>query len=133
MTESDDERLDLEERDAYRAHTLFERLPRHYPSSPPVSPKAGDAMTNMLHNCDRDPRRFDPPTARVAQLRFKNRLAVVLRDCDCSQAELAKALEVSRMTVCDWMHGRKSPTLAHLVGIAYYLGVSFDALLGGKR
>lgn len=58
------------------------------------------------------------------------RLAEYLEDTETTQAQLAKALDVSQPTVSDWITGEKSPSIDNLRRIAQYTGISADELLG---
>jgi repressor LexA len=50
-----------------------------------------------------------------------------------SQAELGKALDVERSTVCQWEKGNRSPDYMTLCKIADFFGVTVDYLLGREN
>lgn len=47
-----------------------------------------------------------------------------------SQRDVARKLNVTDATICEWISGRKKPTVRHLLDLAELLGVSTDFLLG---
>lgn len=61
-----------------------------------------------------------------------SRIALLRRQAGLSQAELAKALQVSASAVGMYEQGRREPPLSAVVAMAELFGVSTDFLLTGK-
>lgn len=57
-------------------------------------------------------------------------LAALRKSRGITQTQLAETLSVSRMTVARWESGAFEPSLADLVILADYFGVSLDELVG---
>jgi transcriptional regulator with XRE-family HTH domain len=58
-----------------------------------------------------------------------NRLRVVLAELEIPQKELAKGLDVGRVTVSRWCSNEQQPSIENLYRIANYLGVEVRELL----
>ncbi|MBQ7370222.1 MAG: helix-turn-helix transcriptional regulator [Clostridia bacterium] len=58
------------------------------------------------------------------------RLTELRKEKGISQAELARALQVSYSVVCYWESDRSEPTAPNLMKLADYFEVSTDYLLG---
>lgn len=50
-----------------------------------------------------------------------------------SQYALAKAIKVSESTVCNWLNGKKEPSIESLWKLADYFDVSVDYIIGRKE
>ena len=61
---------------------------------------------------------------------FCDRIKELRLDQKLTQKELAKKLNTSNSSVCDWEKGRSQPYLQTLVNIATLFDVSTDYLLG---
>ena len=61
---------------------------------------------------------------------FCDRIKELRLDQKFTQKELAKKLNTSNSSVCDWEKGRSQPDLQTLVNIATLFDVSTDYLLG---
>lgn len=61
---------------------------------------------------------------------FCDRIKELRLDQKLTQKELAKKLNTSNSSVCDWEKGRSQPDLQTLVNIATLFDVSTDYLLG---
>ena len=61
-------------------------------------------------------------------MNFNQRIAYLLGEKKCSQADLAKSVGVKPNTVSDWINKGTSPKIEHIYKIANYFNVSFDYL-----
>ena len=61
---------------------------------------------------------------------FHQRLTELRKEAKISQKELAKWLDTTNSSVCDWERGRSMPDLNMLTKIAKVFSVSADYLLG---
>lgn len=61
---------------------------------------------------------------------FQQRLTELRKEAKISQKELAKWLDTTNSSVCDWERGRSMPDLNMLTKIAKVFSVSADYLLG---
>ena len=61
---------------------------------------------------------------------FCNRMKELRLEHHLTQKELAKKLNTSNSSVCDWEKGRSQPDLQTLANIATLFDVSTDYLLG---
>ncbi len=50
-----------------------------------------------------------------------------------SQYALAKNIEVNQSTICNWLNGKKEPSIESLWKLADYFDVSVDYLIGRKE
>lgn len=64
---------------------------------------------------------------------FVNRLKELLSLYNLSQYGLAKQLGISPSTVCNWLNGKKEPSIESLWKIADFFDVSVDFLIGRKK
>lgn len=49
---------------------------------------------------------------------------------DISQYALAKKLGISQSTICNWLNGKKEPSIESLWKLADYFGETIDFLVG---
>lgn len=49
---------------------------------------------------------------------------------DISQYSLAKKLGISQSTICNWLNGKKEPSIENLWKLADYFGETIDFLVG---
>ena len=49
---------------------------------------------------------------------------------DISQYALAKKLGISQSTICNWLNGKKEPSIESLWKLADYFGESVDYIIG---
>lgn len=61
---------------------------------------------------------------------FSKRLKELRLSRGLSQVQLGAALSVTKQTVSNWENGSIQPSINTLIGMAKYLGVSTDYLLG---
>ncbi|MDR3263226.1 MAG: helix-turn-helix domain-containing protein [Clostridiales bacterium] len=61
---------------------------------------------------------------------FAERLLELRQEAKISQAQLAKAIDVSFSVVCYWETDRSEPTIVNLLKLAKYFDVSADYLIG---
>lgn len=66
-------------------------------------------------------------------MNFNQRIAYLLKEKKCSQADLAKSVGVKPNTVSDWINKGTSPKVEHIYAIASYFNVSIDYLFYGKE
>ena len=66
-------------------------------------------------------------------MNFNQRIAYLLGEKKCSQADLAKSVGVKPNTVSDWINKGTSPKVEHMYKIANYFDVSFDYLFYGRE
>ena len=66
-------------------------------------------------------------------MNFNQRIAYLLKEKKCSQADLAKSVGVKPNTVSDWINKGTSPKVEHIYAIAQYFDVSIDYLFYGKE
>lgn len=52
----------------------------------------------------------------------------MLKNADCSASRLARAIGVSRQTVCNWQDGKSAPNIADSQKIAKVLGVPLETV-----
>ena len=52
----------------------------------------------------------------------------MLKNADCSASRLARAIGVSRQTVCNWQDGKNAPNIADSQKIAQVLGVPLETV-----
>ena len=50
-----------------------------------------------------------------------------------SQYALAKSINVSQSTICNWLNGKKEPSVESLWKLADFFDVSVDYLIGRKE
>lgn len=66
-------------------------------------------------------------------MNFNQRIAYLLKEKKCSQADLAKFVGVKPNTVSDWINKETSPKIEHIYAIAKYFNVSLDYLFYGTE
>ena len=66
-------------------------------------------------------------------MNFNQRIAYLLKEKKCSQADLARSVGVKPNTVSDWINKGTSPKVEHIYAIAQYFDVSIDYLFYGKE
>lgn len=62
--------------------------------------------------------------------KFKNSLRMILASKGINSAELARALNINKSIVSQWMNGRNFPSNDRIELLANYLGVSINQLYG---
>ena len=62
--------------------------------------------------------------------KFKNSLRMILASKGINSAELARALNINKSIVSQWMNGRNFPSNDRIELLAQYLGVSINQLYG---
>lgn len=50
-----------------------------------------------------------------------------------SQYALAKSINVSQSTICNWLNGKKEPSVESLWKLAVFFDVSVDYIIGRKN
>ena len=60
---------------------------------------------------------------------FPIRLRALMAIKQISQAELARALQLSRSTICFWVNGTYLPSIVDLINLANYFNCSPDSLM----
>lgn len=50
-----------------------------------------------------------------------------------SQYALAKSINVSQSTICNWLNGKKEPSVESLWNLADFFDVSVDYIIGRKN
>lgn len=63
-------------------------------------------------------------------MEFKTRLKELRQECNVSQVEIAKLLNMSKMAISHWEKGNSEPSIEQLKILAQYFGVSVDYLVG---
>lgn len=63
-------------------------------------------------------------------MEFKDRLRELRLEKGCTQAELGKALCLTKMAVSHWEKGNSEPGIAQLRSLADFFDVSVDYLIG---
>lgn len=58
------------------------------------------------------------------------RIKYLMEAEDISQYALAKKLEISQSTICNWLNGKKEPSIESLWKLADYFGESVDYIIG---
>lgn len=61
---------------------------------------------------------------------FGKKLKELRTDKALTQKQTAEILQVSKTTVCQWETSKQKPSLADIVAISEFFGVSTDYLLG---
>ena len=61
---------------------------------------------------------------------FSNRLKELMKDKKINSVELAKAINIPRASISNWLICRRSPQIDSLCKLADFFGVSIDYLLG---
>ena len=58
------------------------------------------------------------------------RIKYLMEAEDISQYALAKKLGISQSTICNWLNGKKEPSIESLWKLADYFGESVDYIIG---
>ena len=61
---------------------------------------------------------------------FSSRLRELMKDRNMNSVELAKATNIPRASITNWLICRRSPQIDALFKLAEFFGVSIDFLLG---
>lgn len=61
---------------------------------------------------------------------FGKKLKELRKENNLTQLELAKILDVSKTTICQWETSKQEPSLEIISKLAYYFDVTTDYLLG---
>lgn len=64
------------------------------------------------------------------EIKFIERLNHLMRIEDLSQGELSRRIGVSQSAVCNWLNGKKEPSIESLWKLSEYFDVSVDYLIG---
>lgn len=63
----------------------------------------------------------------------KERIKELMSVEKISQYSLAKKLEISQSTICNWLNGKKEPSIESLWKLAEYFDVTIDFLVGKEN
>ena len=61
------------------------------------------------------------------------RIKYLMEAEDISQYALAKKLGISQSTICNWLNGKKEPSIESLWKLADYFGESVDYIIGREN
>ncbi|MGN1096346.1 MAG: helix-turn-helix domain-containing protein [Christensenellales bacterium] len=61
------------------------------------------------------------------------RIKELLRANGLNQSKLASGINVNQSTVCNWLNGKKEPSIESLWKLADFFDVSVDYLIGRKE
>lgn len=61
------------------------------------------------------------------------RINELLKSEGLNQSKLANGIGVNQSTVCNWLNGKKEPSIENLWKLADYFDVSVDYLIGRKE
>lgn len=61
------------------------------------------------------------------------RIKYLMEAEDLSQYSLAKKLGISQSTICNWLNGKKEPSIESLWKLADYFGESIDFIVGREN
>lgn len=61
------------------------------------------------------------------------RINELLKSEGLNQSKLANGIGVNQSTVCNWLNGKKEPSIESLWKLADYFDVSVDYLIGRKE
>ena len=61
------------------------------------------------------------------------RIEEMLKTEGLTQSKLASGLGLNQSTVCNWLHGKKEPSIESLWKLADFFDVSVDYLIGRKE
>lgn len=61
---------------------------------------------------------------------FPERLSYLMRIEKLSQSELARKVGISQSAICNWLNGKKEPSIESLWKLADYFDVTVDYLIG---
>ena len=61
------------------------------------------------------------------------RLSYLMRIEKLSQSELARKIGISQSAICNWLNGKKEPSIESLWKLADYFDVTVDYLIGKEK
>lgn len=61
------------------------------------------------------------------------RLFYLMKIEKLSQSELARKIDISQSAVCNWLNGKKEPSIESLWRLADYFDVTVDYLIGREK
>lgn len=61
------------------------------------------------------------------------RLSYLMKIEMLSQSELARKIDISQSAVCNWLNGKKEPSIDSLWKLADYFDVTTDYLIGREK
>lgn len=64
---------------------------------------------------------------------YTERIKDLMNEERISQAELARSVGISQSAVCNWMNGKKEPSIDSLWRLADFFDVSVDYIIGRKE
>ena len=64
---------------------------------------------------------------------FPERLSYLMRIEKLSQSELARKIGISQSAICNWLNGKKEPSIESLWKLADYFDVTVDYLIGKEK
>lgn len=64
---------------------------------------------------------------------YIERIKDLMNEERISQAELARSVGISQSAVCNWLNGKKEPSIDSLWRLADFFDVSVDYIIGGKE
>lgn len=64
---------------------------------------------------------------------FIERIKDLMNEERISQAELARSVGISQSAVCNWLNGKKEPSIDSLWRLADFFDVSVDYIIGRKE
>lgn len=69
----------------------------------------------------------------MADIKVIERLTSLMNEERISQAELARLVGISQSAVCNWLNGKKEPSIDSLWRLADFFDVSVDYIIGRKE
>ena len=67
------------------------------------------------------------------EIRFVERLKYLMAIEHLTQGELARRIGISQSAVCNWLDGKKEPSIERLWKLADYFDVTVDYLIGREK
>lgn len=64
---------------------------------------------------------------------YTERIKDLMNEERISQAELARSVGISQSAVCNWLNGKKEPSIDSLWRLADFFDVSVDYIIGRKE
>ena len=64
---------------------------------------------------------------------YPERLSYLMRIEKLSQSELARKNGISQSAICNWLNGKKEPSIESLWKLADYFDVTVDYLIGKEK
>ena len=64
---------------------------------------------------------------------FPERLSYLMKIEKLSQSELARKIDISQSAICNWLNGKKEPSIESLWKLADYFDVTVDYLIGKEK